>query len=126
MIGKKLQMTGIAMVATAACTLWGEPATAHHSYSTNYDSSNPQTITGVIQTVRYASPHVQMTLQTDGTPQQWTIDLPSPPRAQQRGLTEDFLRVGSTATVVGYPARDGSSELGATRVTIGETAVQVR
>lgn len=131
MSDKMLKFGKIAVATVMICsgigTSWlnAQPAMAHHSYSTNYDSNNPRTVTGVIQSVRYGSPHVQMTLQGADS-QTWTIEMPSPPRAQQRGLTESFLRVGSTATVVGYPARDGSYEIGATQITIEDAAIQVR
>jgi hypothetical protein len=99
---------------------------AHHGYDTTYDVGHPRTITGVIKAVRYASPHIRMQLQTTGKSRQvWTIDLPSPPKAERRGITRNFLKVGATATVLGWAAYDGSNEIGASKITIGGKTVQV-
>lgn len=126
MIGRKIILAG--MMATFVA-FFGEVGrvSAHHSYSSNYDNSKRQIVTGVIQEVTYASPHITMRLATLGSSKQaWVVDLPSPVRAQRRGLTQSFLKVGATATVEGWPARDGDNELGAVRVTIGDRAVQLR
>lgn len=126
------KQTGITIATIAICLTGAglaeiKPAIAHHSYSTTYDSNNTQTITGIIQSVRYASPHVTIQVRASGNSGQvWTIDLPSPNRAAQRGLTQNFLKVGSTATIAGWRTRDSSNELGATRVTINNQTVQLR
>lgn len=127
MITKRSRFIWVVAATVVICLGRTGDVTAHHSYSVHYDADKPRTVTGVIQSVRYASPHVSMQLQTAGNPKQnWTIDLPSPSRAQQRGLTQNFLKVGLTATVVGLPARDGSNELGGVQVTIDEKTVQLR
>lgn len=126
MIGNKIIVAGITLATFVA--FFGEAGrvSAHHSYSSNYDSSKPQTVTGVIQEVSYASPHITMRLATLGSSKQtWVVDLPPPARAERRGLTQSFLKVGATATVEGWPARDGDNELGAVRITIGDRAVQL-
>ncbi|WP_026082303.1 DUF6152 family protein [Mastigocladopsis repens] len=113
------------MTVVASLAFAGKVA-AHHGYDTTYDVGHPRTITGVIKTVRYASPHIRMRLQTTGDSRRvWKIDLPSPTQAERRGLTRNFLKVGSSATVVGWPAYNGSNEMGASLITIGGKTVQV-
>jgi hypothetical protein len=43
-----------------------------------------------------------------------------------RGLTEEMLKTGTSATVVGYPHRKIADEMRAERITIGEKTVELR
>lgn len=116
----------LAIITVVASLSFPGQVAAHHGYYTNYDMANPRTITGVIKAVRYTSPHIRMQLQTTGRSKQvWKIDLPSPTQAQWQGLTQSVLKVGSTATVVGWPAYNRSNEMGASQITIGGKTVVV-
>ncbi|NMG11048.1 hypothetical protein DP117_30900 [Brasilonema sp. UFV-L1] len=126
MIAKRSKFFWIAIMTVVVSLTFAGKVAAHHGYDTTYDVGHPRTITGVIKAVRYANPHIRMQLQTTGDSKRvWRIDLPSPTQAQRRGLTRSFLKVGSTATVVGWPAYDGSNEMGASQITIGGKTVQV-
>jgi hypothetical protein len=113
-------VVGLALVFVPALTAG---VTAHHSYSV-YDSSNPITVTGVIREVVYEHPHVEVRLEAQG--RTWLLDLPAPSRAQARGLTREFLQIGRTITVVGWPHRDGRSEMAPARITFEDTTIQLR
>ncbi|QDL09850.1 hypothetical protein DP113_19830 [Brasilonema octagenarum UFV-E1] len=126
MIAKRSQLFRVLIVTIVASLGFAGEVTAHHGYDTTYDVGHPRTITGVIKAVRYTNPHIRMQLQTTGKLRRvWRIDLPSPTQAERRGLTRSFLKVGATATVVGWPAYDGSNEMGASQITIGGKTVQV-
>ena len=129
-------------------------ATAHHSYGVAYDLSRTVEVQGVIRELRYANPHVELVLDvagasTAGTPvagtpvagtpvvvgdpgdagapaETWLISMASVSRAQAIGLTPEFLAEGQTATVVGWPARDGSRELGLSTITIDDETITAR
>lgn len=105
----------VAVVAAAAV--------AHHSYSV-YDSSTSVTLTGVIREVTYEHPHVDVRLDVQG--RIWMLDLPAPSRARARGLTPEFLQIGRTITVVGWPHRNGTPELAPTQITFEGTTIRVR
>lgn len=116
----------VTIITVVASLAFPGQVAAHHGYYTNYDLGNPRTITGVIKAVRYASPHIRIQLQTTGRSKQvWKIDLPSPTQAEWQGLTRSVLKVGSTATVVGWPAYNSSNEMGASQITIGGKTVLV-
>jgi Family of unknown function (DUF6152) len=126
MIAKRSKFFWVAIITVVASLAFPKEGAAHHGYYTTYDAGNPRTITGVIKAVRYVSPHIRMQLQTTGRPKRvWKIDLPSPTQAQWQGLTPSFLKVGSTATVVGWPAYNGSNEMAASQITIGGKTVLV-
>ena len=116
----------VAIITLVASLAFPGEVAAHHGYRTNYDLANPRTITGVIKAVRYASPHIRMQLQTTGNSKQiWKIELPSPTQAEWQGLTRSVLKVGSTATVVGWPAYNRANEIGVSQITIAGKTVLV-
>ncbi|MGH2618304.1 MAG: DUF6152 family protein [Thermomicrobiales bacterium] len=101
-------------------------AAAHHSYSASYDLSRPVQIQGVIQELRYANPHVEFVVAAsgaDGSIVPWLVSTAGVSRAQGLGLTPEFLAAGQPVTVVGWPAWDGSLELGASTITVGDQTV---
>ena len=104
-------------------------ATAHHSYSASYDLSRPVQIQGVIQELRNANPHVEFVVavpDADGSVVPWLVSTAGVSRAQGLGLTPEFLAEGQPVTVVGWPAWDGSLELGASTITVGDQTVVAR
>jgi hypothetical protein len=101
-------------------------ANAHHSYSASYDLSQPVQIQGVIQELRYANPHVEFVVAVpgaDGSLVPWLVSTAGVSRAQGLGLTPEFLAAGQPVTVVGWPAWDGSLELGASTITVGDQTI---
>ena len=104
-------------------------ATAHHSYSASYDLSRPVQIEGVIQELRYANPHVEFVVAVpgaDGSIVPWLVSTAGVSHAQAIGLTPEFLAAGQPVTVVGWPAWDGSLELGASTITVGDQTIVAR
>jgi Family of unknown function (DUF6152) len=104
-------------------------ATAHHSYSASYDLSRPVQIQGVIQELRYANPHVEFVVAVpgaDGLVVPWSVSTAGVSRAQGLGLTPELLAAGQPVTVVGWPAWDGSLELGASTITVGDQTIVAR
>ena len=103
------------LVATAAF--------AHHGWS-EYDSSKPLQLSGIIEQSGYSHPHGFVNLKTaDKT---WNVVLAPPSRMENRGLSQDMLAVGTQATVVGYQNRNKADELRAERITIGEKTIELR
>jgi len=115
----KIMLKGIGLslllVATAAF--------AHHGWS-EYDSSKPLQLSGIIEQSGYSHPHGFVNLKTaDKT---WNVVLAPPSRMENRGLSQDMLAVGTQATVVGYQNRNKPDELRAERITIGEKTIELR
>lgn len=97
-------------------------ALAHHGW-TGYNEELLK-LTGTIEASSYASPHGSATLKTpDKT---WTVVLAPPSRMQNRGLTEEMLEPGTSASVEGYVHRTNESELRAERITIDGKTVELR
>lgn len=110
-------LPALALVALAT------PALPHHGWS-EYDSSQTLTLTGKIIESGYEHPHGHIKLQTPT--KTWEAVLAPPTRMQNRGLPKDALRVGNTATVVGYPNRNKPGEMRAERITVDGKTVELR
>jgi hypothetical protein len=96
---------------------------AHHGWS-EYDSGKELTLTGKIVESGYEHPHGHVRLETPG--KTWLVVLAPPTRMENRGLPKEALKVGNTATVVGYPNRNKPEELRAERITVQGKTVELR
>jgi Family of unknown function (DUF6152) len=73
-------------------------------------------LTGVIKESGYSDPHGLIRLQVDGeNGKTWRAVLAPPSRMNSRGLSQEMLKVGTTATVIGYPHREVTDEIRAER-----------
>ena len=95
----------------------------HHGWS-SYDQTKTLNFTGKILEMGYESPHGMIKLEVER--KTWTVVLAPPARMESRGLTKDMLKVGSTATVVGYPHLTVKDEMRAERITIGDKTTELR
>lgn len=99
------------------------PVLAHHGWS-EYDSSRPLKLDGMIEDSGYVHPHGFIRLKTDE--RSWTVVLAPPTRMQNRGLGKEMLAPGNRASVYGYPNRNNDKEVRAERITIGEKTTELR
>lgn len=95
----------------------------HHGWS-NYDQTKPLNYTGKILEAGYENPHGMIKLEVEK--KKWTVVLAPPSRMESRGLTKDMLKVGATATVVGYPHLKVKDEMRAERITIDKKTTELR
>ena len=110
-------ITGILAAAVAAA------AWAHHGWS-EYDSSKPLTLTGVIKESGYEHPHGHIRLEATG--KTWSVVLAPPSRMERRGLSKDALKPGGKVTVVGYPNREKAEEMRAERIMVNGKTIELR
>lgn len=98
-------------------------APLHHGWS-SYDQTKTLNFTGKILEAGYESPHGMIKLEVKK--KTWTVVLAPPTRMESRGLTKDMLKVGATATVVGYPHLKIKDEMRAERITIDNKTTELR
>ena len=89
-----------------------------------YDLTKPQKLTGVIKEVSYhgAPPLVKMEVDK----KMWTVILAPPARMEFRGLSDEMIKAGVTASIVAYPSKQTKDELRAESITIGRTTADLR
>jgi hypothetical protein len=99
---------------------------AHHGWS-SYDANKTLNFTGVIRKSSYTNPHGLIRLQVDGgNGKVWLVVLAPASRMSNRGLSKAMLKVGTTATVIGYPHRERADEMRAERITVDGKTVELR
>lgn len=112
-------------IVVAITTLASIPlvAIAHHGWS-EYDATQTLKLTGTIEESGYEHPHGHIKLKTPT--KTWVAVLAPPSRMENRGLTKDAMKVGTTATVEGYPNKGKPEEMRAERITVAGKTVELR
>jgi hypothetical protein len=110
-------------VASAALgsVLAAAPVFAHHSFSMEFDSSQPIQLTGVITRVDWRSPHSYFYMDVkdeNGKLVNWTFEAAGPAGLSRNGWSRDSIRVGDHVTVSGYRARSAAQIASARAVTL--------
>src|SRR5437868_6573678 len=85
---------------------------AHHSFSAEYDDTKPLKVTGVITKVEWQNPHIWFYVDVkgnDGKVINYAFSGGAPGQLMRRGIMKSSLIIGSTITVDGFKAKDGST-----------------
>jgi len=111
-----LAVTGVLLASVAA--------SAHHSYSAEFDANKPVKLTGVVTKVDWKNPHALFYIDvTDeaGRVANWGWELASPTQLMRAGWTRNSMKVGDVVTVEGTLARDGSNHANTKAVVLNST-----
>jgi hypothetical protein len=99
------------------------PATAHHSFSAEYDSKKAVTLKGTVTKVDWMNPHVYfyIDVEADGKVTNWGLEMGPPNGLQRSGWTKNTMQVGDEVIVEGTLAKDGSKQANARSVVMANT-----
>ena len=102
------------LLATAWVGTVEEPAFAHHALAAQYDLNRSVVVSGTVTKVEWTNPHVRLYLDTtrsrENDVMHWQLEMASPNLLVLGGLKIDSLRRGDQVTVNANPARDGSNQ----------------
>ena len=113
----------IAAGLLAIAGMFAGPVFAHHGWS-EYDQSKPLKLSGTVTEVSYANPHAAIKIEVEG--KSWHAILAPPARLSSRGIGSGDIKVGSKATVEGFPSRKEAGEMRAERITLDGKVVELR
>ena len=105
---------------TAALMTAAIPMMAHHSFSAEYDSKSI-TIKGKFTKMDWVNPHSWVHIDVtgpDGKVTSWAGETPPPNGLYRNGWRKDTLKEGEMIEISGNPAKDGSTHMWASRVTL--------
>ena len=86
-------------------------ATAHHSFSAEFDLTKPVTLDGEVVKMEWVNPHSWLHIDVkkpDGSVEHWKVEGGSPAVMLRRGWTRDSLPAGTKVKVEGFQAKDGA------------------
>jgi hypothetical protein len=119
-----MKIRSLAILAVSVgVILTAVPVLAHHSFAAEYDRNKPVTITGAVTKVEWINPHARFHMNVKdetGKTVNWEVELGSPAGLIRRGWTRNSLKIGESVTVAGFLAKDGSSLVNSTTVTLGD------
>jgi hypothetical protein len=88
------------------------PASAHHSFFSQFDSSSPITLVGTVTEVQWRNPHIWIMLDVtnaDGSVAHWRCEGGAPNALVRNGFTDRTVEVGEELTIYGYRAFNGEN-----------------
>jgi hypothetical protein len=98
------------LIVVAAAFLTATSVVAHHSFASEYDSTKPVTLDGVVTKVEWMNPHVYFFINVrdaSGKVTNWALEMGAPSGLQRQGWTRNTLKVGDAVKVEGTLARNG-------------------
>ena len=115
----------VRMISLVACAslVVATPVLAHHSFSGEYDSTKPVTLTGKVTKVEWTNPHARFYIDVkgdDGKTTNWNLELASPNVLKRQGWASSSLKEGDVVTVEGSLARSGAKMANARLVTLAD------
>ena len=94
---------------------------AHHSFASEFDTTKPITVTGVVTKFEWTNPHTWIYVQgkdQDGKEANWSFEGTAPSLLIRRGMAKSTIKAGDTITIEGFRAKDATDTASSTYVTL--------
>jgi hypothetical protein len=111
-----------AVALTVYCAVLS--ASAHHSFSAEFDVGRPIDITGTVVEIEWTNPHAWIHVEVSddaGNAERWAVELLGINSLARSGLTPRTVNVGDELTVTGFGARNGTNTANASSVVRADT-----
>ncbi len=120
-----VRSVAIALLGLLVGGMLAVPASAHHSFRSQYDPKQPVDLTGVVTKIDWMNPHVYFYIdvksKTTGKRETWAFEMGPPHLLQKAGWKRNSMSIGDVVEVQGSRARDGSMTANARSVRLTAT-----
>jgi hypothetical protein len=111
----------LAAAVVALTILAAAPMSEHHAFSAEFDNTEPLNMKGRFVSIDWVNPHswthFEVTL-PNGQKQIWHAETPPPNQLVRQGWAKTTLQVGDELQINGFAAKDGSTRMWASNVSI--------
>lgn len=113
-------------IAAVALTVYGavSSASAHHSFSAEFDVGRPIEITGTVVELEWTNPHAWIHVEVSddaGNAERWAVELLGINSLARSGLTPRSVSIGDELTITGFGARNNTNTANASSVVRADT-----
>src|SRR5437763_113284 len=115
----KFKTVAICTLALSGLFAVSAPLVAHHSFSAEFDASQPVTLHGWVTRIEWTNPHVWifMDIKDDkGVKTNWGFEMGPPHLLQGSGWDRQKLKIGDEISVEGSRAKNGTNKMNARSV----------
>ena len=116
-----MKISSLFVISVIACIC--NSASAHHSFSAEYDANEPVAVKGILRKVEWQNPHIWFYVdvtEAGGGVTTWGFSGGAPGMLMRRGINKDVLKLGDELVVEGFRARDGSNNASGGKVTFAD------
>jgi len=108
---KRFPLIAIAALAMSTALL-SIPSSAHHAFASEFDSSRPVVLSGLVTRVRFVNPHSWLYLDVrdrSGTVTNWGFEFGTPSSLRRIGIDRNSVVPGTRVRIAGFRAKNGGA-----------------
>ena len=108
---KRIPLFAAAALAMSTALL-SIPSSAHHAFASEFDSSRPIVLNGLVTRVRFVNPHSWLYMDVRdraGNVTNWGFEFGTPSSLRRIGISRTTVAAGTRVRIAGFRAKNGGA-----------------